>query len=377
MTQSDHPHRQDDVDQVDQALDALMRGDHSGLDELPPVMAATVSRLMWLAHECSAADETLQPNADSGNPPVSDLPVPRRPTSVPRPATSSGTPSTVPVSRRTQRATGSSTEQAGTVNNLRESDSRRLRGMNTLMRVAAVLTVLLLMGGAAFGLVNLVGDPDPGHTGSDPTQATHPQQLQPGFCSADIQPPTREAALSILRDIDADRDEAVRRSIVWVPIELGDGEVQRVDDLFFRWQSCRRFGSTYQAMTLQAPYFTREDFYGESTLDFRGPIETAYSDATLNEMLDRREELDRTSRQYWENAGTFPGMEETLTLGGEAFGTEDSQFIAVRALTWQMSTNEWQPSTTVVVYQWSGEEYLLFDIVSTPQGMPPYVYGAP
>lgn len=34
MTQSDHPHRQDDVDQVDQALDALMRGDHSGLDEL-------------------------------------------------------------------------------------------------------------------------------------------------------------------------------------------------------------------------------------------------------------------------------------------------------------------------------------------------------
>ncbi len=76
MTHHDHsPH--DDADRLDEALDALMRGDHSGLDELPPDMAATVSRLMWLSHE-GAIDSEAAPSDTRSSKPMGSL-IPRSP----------------------------------------------------------------------------------------------------------------------------------------------------------------------------------------------------------------------------------------------------------------------------------------------------------
>lgn len=243
--------------------------------------------------------------------------------------------------------------------------------MSALLRVAAILLVISLAGGSIYGIITLRDQAGFGGTSTKITEGLELQQLQPERCT--VKAVNRAYALEILADIDVERDEALRRATLLRPVELTDGEVDEFVQVFVEWQSCRRFGFTYEAMSLQAPHFTREDFYGESTLDFRGPVETAYSDNTLNEMLDRREELDATSRLYWENAGHYPSPAETLVPGGEAFATDDGQFVAIRALTWDMDDGEWTPTTTVVVFRFSDGEYKVFDIQSTPIGTPPYL----
>jgi hypothetical protein len=364
-----HPeHSQSDTDQLDQALDALMRGDHSGLDALPPEMAATVSRLIWLQQEGADVVETMPPDADASERLIARGPASARPAQVSIPGAITTTPVSAPMSRRTRRATGIEREPPAGGKDVTPIRRREWHGVNALLRVAAIVLVLALAGGSIYGIVTMREESDFGSTG---TEGLYPQQLQPGRCN--VEAIDREYVLEILRDIDVDRDEVLRRATLLRPAELSNGEVATFVQLFVEWQSCRRFGATYQAMAMQAPYFTREDFYGETTLDFRGPVETAYSDATLNEMLDRREELDTTSRLYWENAGHYPSPSETLILGGEKFATDDGHFIAIRALTWDMDTGEWLISNTVVVFRLIDNEYRIFDIQSTPIGTPPYL----
>lgn len=366
MTHHDHsPH--DDADRLDKALDALMGGDHSGLDGLPPDMAATVSRLMWLSHEGADDSEAAPSNTRSRKSMTEPHPAIALPDHRPAMPSPSASPAGVPVSRRTQKAAVRSAEPASR----QEDVIRDPSGMSALLRVAAILLVISLAGGSIYGIITLRDQAGFGGTSTKITEGLELQQLQPERCT--VKAVNRAYALEILADIDVERDEALRRATLLRPVELTDGEVDEFVQVFVEWQSCRRFGFTYEAMSLQAPHFTREDFYGESTLDFRGPVETAYSDNTLNEMLDRREELDATSRLYWENAGHYPSPAETLVPGGEAFATDDGQFVAIRALTWDMDDGEWTPTTTVVVFRFSDGEYKVFDIQSTPIGTPPYL----
>lgn len=370
MTHHDHsPH--DDADRLNEALDALTHGDHSGLDELPPDMAATVSRLLWLSHE-GAIDSEAAPSDTRSSKPVG-TPHPAIPSQANRLVTAgpSSLPGAVPVSRRTQKTTGIAKEPAVGHAHVSSPQPRGIRGMSTVLRVAAIVLVISLAGGSIYGIITLRDQAGFGGSSTEITEGLGLQQLQPERCT--VPAVDRAYALEILRDIDVERDEALRRATLLRPVDLSDGEVNELVQLFVEWQSCRRFGFTYEAMSLQDPYFTREDFYGETVLDFRGPVETAYSESTLNEMLDRREELDATSRQYWENAGHYPSPGETLILGGEQFASDDAQTIAIRALIWNMDDGEWTPTTTVVVFRSIDGEYKVFDIQATPIGTPPYL----
>lgn len=241
------------------------------------------------------------------------------------------------------------------------------------MRIAAILVILVLAGGLAYGVYPLLtdtDDDDPDYGAGSP-DLLFVQPLDPERCAS--APTSRERALEILRDVDVDRDEALRRSTMLAPVEPDQIPAGELNARFTAWQACRRFGLTYQAMTLQAPYFTREDFYGEDTNDFRGPVETAYSDAALNELLDRREELDATSYRYWETLDFHPDPTWTLILAGEAYTSPDQKFIAIRAMAFDVASDAWKPTPTVVVFQFLDGQFLLFDIQAIPEGAVPYL----
>ena len=372
-----HPNRsqKDKAEQLDQALDALLRGDHSGLDTLPPEMTATISRLFWLAQEGDVVGKPEQVDFIPDRPATPPILPSRVPTGDSSHAHDSGDArESIPMSARTRKAIGFGRPEPATTSRLSSAHRQRFSAAHTLLRVAAIALVLIIAGGSIYGVIT-IREERLDQTGSGATVDIRPHQLLPGRCTAE--PLDREHTLLILRDVDVDRDRSLRQSIDLKPVELNDGEVNRFEHLFVIWQACRRFGYTYEAMALQSPSFTREDFYGENSPGRSGPVGTAYSDSALNEMLDRREEADTTSRQYWENVGSLPGVEETLLLRGEAFATDDGHFVAIRAVTFDENTAQGVPTTTVVVYQFLNEQYVLFDIQSIPFGMPPSVSGTP
>jgi hypothetical protein len=338
------------ADQLDQALDAMMRGDHSGLDELPPKSAATVSRLYWLVREAGPEDAAAPPHPASAGTGAG------RPVRVPR---------TFPMLLEPEQRTAPELVE--------ERRTRRgLERLPAIMRVAAIVLILVLAAGMVYSAYPLLTEPnrDVSDDGAASPDLLHIQPLDPERCAS--APMDRERALEILRDVDVDRDEALRRGTMLTPIDPAEIPTGELNARFTAWQACRRFGRTYEAMTLQAPYFTREDVYGETSNDFRGPVETAYSDATLNELLDRREEADATTYRYWESLDFHPDPTWTLVLAGETFFGPNGDFLAIRAMAFDVPSDAWKVTPTVVVFQRVDGQYLLFDILTVPEGELPY-----
>ncbi len=62
--------------------------------------------------------------------------------------------------------------------------------------------------------------------------------------------------------------------------------VAAIEQSYRSWQVCKLVGKTSQQMALETEQFIREDVYGDSR------IMTPYSEATIEEILDRRAEAD-------------------------------------------------------------------------------------
>lgn len=102
MTRSDHPHQQQ-VDELDHALDRLLQGDHSGVESLPEEMEATVSRLFWLSQEAEPHSglKRQSPRSTSGQHAIDSVDWKLQK----RPATASF-PLSAPISHRRAQAAG-------------------------------------------------------------------------------------------------------------------------------------------------------------------------------------------------------------------------------------------------------------------------------
>jgi len=70
-----------------------------------------------------------------------------------------------------------------------------------------------------------------------------------------------------------------------------------VEAVLRQWQVCHSLGLTWQQMSLETDQFIREDIYGGNR------IMTAYSDATLAELLDARAEADAADGEQMQGPG--------------------------------------------------------------------------
>ncbi|MGI8483873.1 MAG: hypothetical protein ACR2OU_06385 [Thermomicrobiales bacterium] len=64
------------------------------------------------------------------------------------------------------------------------------------------------------------------------------------------------------------------------------GELEKVEHTLRTWQVCKWLGQTYQQMALETDQLVRESVYHSTE------ISTPFSEPTINELLDRREEVD-------------------------------------------------------------------------------------
>lgn len=363
MTRRDDAHR-DRADELDRAIDALMRGDHSGLDDLPPELAATVDRLFWLSHESGenqAGGEVRDDFPASGWGAPQPVPV-NEPIHTARMG--------APVSARTMR-TLDANARAFTEDASPASGFSRGRSIPLIMRIAAIVLVVVVSGAAIYGVLPLLEESDLGTSNGLDVDDLRLVQLLPEQCPAVGM--SRQDALDILRDVDPERDAVLRRSIMLGPV--GDEWTPPFDGLnhtFHTWLSCRRFGHSYEAMVYESPYFIREDFYGDTSMGFRNPAVSAYSDDVLNEMLDHRYTADMSARRYWEDIDLLPDPAETPLLRGDTYVSDDRQFVAIRAMQFNVKSETWEETPMVVVFQQVGEPYLLFDILAVPSGHLPY-----
>ena len=139
----------------------------------------------------------------------------------------------------------------------------------------------------------------------------HRNPVSPAECVVDPMP--REDAVKILSTSPAD---GVKHPNWNDDSSIDEATLGEVQATFREWQACRRFGNTYGAMALETDQFIRNDFYGPTPiLGSMFPITTAYSESTLNELLDAREVMDQQSADLGaEKAKHNPGAEDGLNL---------------------------------------------------------------
>lgn len=344
------------AEQLDEALDAHFRGDDSGLDELPDEFSATVSRLDWLIEEARTQQTVSIPASGFG----------RRT----RRVASVGSDRNLDSVAQGYRDPVKDEVEAG-----QNAPPRSRPAFQRFMQAAAALMLIVVLVGAGYGIaIRMDGDITGGQHAEAPPftedrlWASH--MIQPELCVADAM--GRTEMIELLQDVDVDRDQALRQNMGWSPMELHAMPMDQMNYFFMTWQSCRRFGFVMEAKSMESPYFIREDFYGERSNAYHGPVETAYSESTLNEMLDRRLEAGSTSSAYWRSSEALPNPYSTLSLGGEGWMSSDGSYYAVRAGFPSEDQSSFVPSTQVVVFHRDQEAWYMFDIVTTVPGEAPY-----
>ncbi|MGI8404614.1 MAG: hypothetical protein ACR2OE_07595 [Thermomicrobiales bacterium] len=109
--------------------------------------------------------------------------------------------------------------------------------------------------------------------------------------------------------------------------------VDQLNQVFREWQACVKFGATWQYLALETDYMVRADIYGSQSFD-RGPLLQAYSQDTLNNLLDGRELVDNDRRARWTDAWqTSQQLPETVLVidmsqGAQFSISEDGTYIA-------------------------------------------------
>ncbi|MGI8486177.1 MAG: hypothetical protein ACR2OU_18200 [Thermomicrobiales bacterium] len=320
-------------DALDRALDAMVRGDNHDLSSLDAEMQTTVAHLFALADLAGLPSETNGiPSLRSGG---AHLPPSRgaRPGLMDR-----------------KRAT------PATVTSLRPANDHKMRRI--LMSTLSGLAAAMLIGLGIYGAIPLFGpdhDPEPtsiafravdGTPEATTTADVPPDVIYTGNTpisngSIDFVPP-QGTVLTGVNNSDArypvspeeclvkprSREEVLKilgtapgAAASELPKEYDQSDIEEptlteLQALYREWQACRRFGLTYQAMALETDQLIRNDIYGTGGyLSGRSPQKTAFSEATLNELLDAREGADKDRQAIGaERSGHNPGAEDGLLM---------------------------------------------------------------
>ena len=303
-------------DELDRALDAMVRGDDRGVNRLDAGMQTTISHLYALADLSGSSSHSADIPA-TGEGVQRPLPRAVKPGSSDR----ERAPSRTPVLLRPTNA-----------------NKRRSIFMSTLSGLAAALLIGLGIYAAipvfspdapepttiAFQAIESTPEAtavattlsDTTYNGSEPVPSGPTTFIPPqgtkltGVIGSDernpvspdecvVAPQTQEDVLKVLGIAPADGDVA--------PVRSDDSSIEvatlgEIQSTFRQWQSCRRFGNTFGAMALETDQFIRNDIYGpQPILGSFYPITTAYSESTLSELLTARVTMDKQLAQLGED----------------------------------------------------------------------------
>jgi hypothetical protein len=306
-------------DRFDAILDAMLRGDRSGLSDLDPEMASTLDQVLGWAALSGFAHEPPSATPDSmrSAPVVTDdaprnsaritpdAPIPIRATSI--------APATRPQHRASRRRvimSAFSGIAAALVLGL--SIYVAIPALNDRTDRTPSPTAISLAGADGTRLADAGTTPDTGSgdiIGSPGPDANGIDVLTSDECT--VAPLSRPEVLSILEmppgdyaDIFNAKDMRSQES------SFADIPVNDLNAAFREWQACVKFGATWQYIALQTDYMTRSDIYGPQLLS-RPALVNAYSDSTLNDILDGRVLIDQKRRDGWANhvanGGSLPG----------------------------------------------------------------------
>ena len=97
---------------------------------------------------------------------------------------------------------------------------------------------------------------------------------------------------------------------------LDEATLGEIQASFREWQACRRFGKTWQAAALETDQFIRTDFYVDGGVLGNWMLpDVAYSEATINGILDGRISLDKAESSLGDQqAQGVQGSEAGLNL---------------------------------------------------------------
>lgn len=298
---------------LDRALDAMVRGDHRGLDALKatdPDLAESTAEVFSLATRGGFAQIDFGPDV---------LPAEWRnhPTRTRRRlvTTLGAVAATIVLAIGLASAVpGVLPEGDGHTPTLAALDAPPAQDGATRPAIDAEPTVTL-------GELNAepTATADPSATGSTPP-------LSPDDCR--VEPRTRNEVLEMLSVAPAQDPgpPGVREvSVSEIPAE----DLNRV---YREWQACVRYGATWQAMALESPRFIRMDIYGYWDFIGRYPVQVPYSTSTLNEILDGRELIDASQYSAWEEIGFPPLPVLEIDESRPVLVSEDGTYITVSAI---------------------------------------------
>jgi hypothetical protein len=313
MTQrpfSSQPDQSDDLDDdaFDDVLSASLRGDRRRLHDIDAGMAATIDQLVGWAELSGFANEPATRAVFEATParpsrPSSDSR--RRPEPLPRP--------NVPSESVTYRTASSGTRRRYSI-----------MGFFSGLAVAALLVASIFTARPFFdrhdpsptqlAFQGLPGSPATQYAaGTSPTPDASATQTQIGVPGVDargvdpltpdectVAPASRQHIVSVLGTPPGDYADIVNPKQMHATT-YADIPADDLNQVFREWQSCVRFGLTWQYMALQTDFQTREDIYGYQTLS-RPAIRNGYTDSTINDLLDGRVTQDQARNEGWQQA---------------------------------------------------------------------------
>ncbi len=263
---------------LDQALDALTRGDRRGIEQLgrlDPALADSVSEVYELADLSGFAEDQSYPMPLM----MERRRVGRPPTTRRRVMTTFAT-----VAATVALALGLATAIPALIPD-REREAATLEALD-----APPVLDGTTEGAAADGTDETVADPE----------AREVATLSPDDCTAEPRP--RDEVLEILSVAPA--EDQLPTGFNEAPAD--QFPVAELNQVYREWQACTRFGSTLQTMALETPALIRKDIYGTWGAIERMANVEPYSEATLNEIIEGREAIDATELASYEEAGNFP-----------------------------------------------------------------------
>jgi len=302
-----------DDDQFDEILTAMLAGtDPDAGARLDPTMRATIDQLLSWADRSGYATEPVSPAHVHWKEQTPMPPLALSSQALPMPARSSSSPTA--TSARTARRTWS--------------------------WLYAGIAAVLLLGIVALAIRPFL-TPSPNDeeptisaieasalaSGDDTTDVPEPTVAigEPGVNAAGVDPLTsdectvapvsRQHVLTVLSTPPGNYGDLFNAKSMYIHESFDDIPLDTFSQIFREWQACVKYGSTWQYMALQTDYMTRLDIYGEQVFD-RGPILEAYSQDTLNELLDGRVLIDNDRRQRWADyVATSPaGLPEVVLV---------------------------------------------------------------
>lgn len=282
-------------DQFNDAIEAMLHGDRSGLQSLDTELESTIDQLFDWAERSGFADEPptwiafVDPDTTgvTGESPVCMVEVPEYPGPVaPNPAPSISGLRQVDVEPN--------------------SDIPVRKRPHPLVAIVSSIAALLLIGLAAYGTRPFFTDHDgesrPTSVSFAAANATPSPTVVPSPTPYPTKAPDPSFAYVVppLTGTDCtttprSRDEVL--SILSTPPGLGavtyygnlvadQGTIDEINALLRNWESCAAYGMTSERMAYESDQFLRETVYGSPW------IKTAFSPSTLNELLDAQAAAD-------------------------------------------------------------------------------------